>query len=145
MAQTTNESSFSPEDGFGLVEVVVAMFMLALLALAFLPLLIQGIKQSAQSATIATATQFVHDQLDSARVQAQAGACSAITALASTDFRPGGTALTDSRGVPLQLSRTPGACPTPYPSTVSFTVKVVRTDTGQTVSQATTLIFVSSN
>ena len=36
----------SADHGYGLVEIVVAMFMMALLAIAFLPLLIQGIQTS---------------------------------------------------------------------------------------------------
>lgn len=128
--------------GFSLIEIVVSMFILGLLAIALIPLLIQGIKQSAQSAAVASATQLVNSQLDLAR--AQSPTCSGVIGAPSA---PVGSA-SDYRGVPLQLTATTGACPTPVPTTtapgtISYTVKVVRLDTGKTLAQASTLIYVN--
>ena len=54
------------EDGLGLIEVVVAMVVLAILAIAMVPLLMQGLIQSKANVTIAAATQFVDAELDRA-------------------------------------------------------------------------------
>ena len=55
------------QSGFGIIEIVISMFLLGLLATAFLPLLVQGLKQSAANATLATATQLANDQIELAR------------------------------------------------------------------------------
>lgn len=148
MPDSTVAPSSSREDGFGLVEIVVSMLLLALLSMALLPLLIQGIRRAASTATLATATQLVNDQIDSASRLAAPVGCSTIAALASSNVpSPAGGALTDSRGVPLRMSVAPEACPsTPasYPTTVKLTVTVIRTDTGATLAQAVTRIYVDS-
>ena len=138
--------SSSHEDGFGMVEVVVSMFILALIAMALLPLLIQGIKTSARTATTATATQLVNDQLAELTDYAQSQTTLSCAAL-RTHFPAASTNTTDSRGVALVVSRTPAACPTGiYPSTVKFTATVKRTDTtpNTTVAQADILILVNT-
>jgi len=132
----------SDDSGFTLIEIVVSMFILGLLALSLIPLLIQGIKQSAQSAAVASATQLVNSQLDLAR--AQSPTCSGVIGAPSPSVGPP----SDYRGVPLQLTTTTGTCPTPTPTmtapgTISYTVKVVRLDTGKTLAQASTLIYVN--
>lgn len=134
----------NPDDeGLSLIEIVVAMFILALLSVAFLPLLVQGVRQSAQTATIATATQLANARMDAERAQAQAG--TNCTSLAN----PANLSTTDSRGIPLLVSSpsVTATCPassTAYPTTVSFSVTVVRTDTGATIVQADTRLYVDS-
>ena len=143
MTRTLARRGSSSEDGLTLIEIVVAMFILALLSVAFLPLLVQGVKKSAQTATIATATQLANARMDSERAQAQAG--TNCTSLAN----PADLSTTDSRGIPLLVSSpsVTATCPassTAYPTTVSFRVTVVRTDTGATVVQADTRLYVDS-
>ena len=132
----------SDDTGFSLIEIVVSMFILGLLAIALIPLLIQGIKQSAQSAAVASATQLVNSQLD--LVRSQSPTCSGVIGAPSPTVGPP----SDYRGVPLQLTATAGTCPTPAPTattptTLSYSVKVIRLDTGKTLAQASTLIFVN--
>jgi type II secretory pathway pseudopilin PulG len=134
----TKRASASDEDGFGLVEIIISLFILAMIALALLPLLVQGIKTSAKTATVATAVQLVQDQLTQAR--SVSATCSAVASLAATTI----TATTDSRGVPLQVSHSAGTCPTSFPGTISFTASVTRTDTNAVVSTASTYIYVGS-
>ena len=74
------------------------MFLLGLLAAAFLPLLVQGLKQSAANATLATATQLANDQIELAR---SATKCTELTASTTTTVDP--------RNVPLLVVRTVGA------------------------------------
>lgn len=78
MNKMTIERSRSTEDGIGLIEIVVSMFLLALAAMAFLPLAIQGIKLTVTNSTLATATQVVAQQLE--QVGAAGSSCSAIKA-----------------------------------------------------------------
>jgi len=118
------------EAGFGLIEIVVAMFLLALLAVAFLPLLVQGITQSSANATLAEATQLVNREMENARAQTT---CSGLTA----EPIPDNDSLSVTRNVDLC---DPDAL---YPITVAVEVSVARTDTGALVSSATTLIFVT--
>ncbi|WP_411701126.1 hypothetical protein [Conyzicola sp.] len=122
----------------GLVEIVVALFLLALLAVAFLPVLVQGLKQSAINATNATATQLVNRQIEAARAIATCSGIQTYQAQLIPEEQ-------DTRGVRLQATRTVGACPaaSAYPGTVSVVIKVTRLDTGAVLSTASTLVFLS--
>jgi len=123
------------DDGLGLVEIVVSMLILAALALAFLPLLIQGVKQSARSSTLATATQLVSERM--ALAQSQGPVCANVAALATT------ADLTDPRGVVLRVVTTTGAC-TGSTTTISVTTSVTRLDTSAVIAEASTLVYVGS-
>lgn len=121
------------DGGFGLIEVVISMLLLAVLALAFLPVLVQGIRQSAANATLATATQLVN-----ARLQAAQGAgdlCANVAALAGTDD------ITDEYGVQIRVTTTVGTCPAGT-GTVSIAVNAVRTDTSAVLVEGASLVLV---
>ncbi len=124
------------DDGVGLVEIIVAMFILAVLAITFLPILIQGLKQSTINATRATATQIVQDQMEYAR--AQDPNCSTVAILGTTPVAN----VVDSQGVTLVTTRTVGACPATYPGTVSVTVSVKQLGSAKSLTSATTLVYV---
>ena len=119
--------------GFGLIEIVVAMFLLAIVTLAVLPLLVQGLKLSASNATVAAASQLANQQVELLRSQSLCGAIMPATSTAT------------AQGVVLQISRTVGAtCPLlGYPITVPVSVSVTRTDTSVVVATVKTLIFVT--
>lgn len=119
--------------GFGLIEIVVAMFLLAIVTMAVLPLLVQGLKLSASNATVAAATQLANQQVELVRSQSLCGAIVPATTTAT------------AQGVALQVSRTIGiTCPASgYPITVPVSVRVTRTDTSAVVATAKTLIFVT--
>ena len=123
------------DSGFGLIETVVAMFMLAILAVLFLPFLVQGLQQSAANTTLATAVQLVNDGLRTA--QNRGPICSSVSGLTGT------TPFTDPRGVEIRVSTTVGACPAGK-GTVSVSVTATRTDTGATLATATSLVLVTS-
>ncbi|MFP7835064.1 hypothetical protein [Marisediminicola sp. LYQ134] len=126
------------DDGIGLIEIVVSMFVLAIIAIAFLPVLIEGIKQSAATTTLAAATRIVEDQLTEAR--AQSASCAAIQAFADQPVAE----TTDPRGVQLRGAREAGVCPEDLPGTIKFTASVsIDRDGGTAVlSSASTLILV---
>lgn len=93
------EPQASDEAGFGMIEVVVSMFMIMLLAVAFLPVLISGMKTTATNATVATATQLVNQSIESARSTTYTN-CAGMNALTGTTTAP------DGRGGTLQITRT---------------------------------------
>ncbi|SEM88079.1 type II secretion system protein [Cryobacterium sp. TMT1-3] len=67
------------ERGFGVVEIVVAMFLIGILAVAFLPILVQSVRVTAANARLTEATQIVAQQLE--RVGAAGSSCSAVKAI----------------------------------------------------------------
>jgi len=127
------------EAGLGLIEIVIAMFLFLLLAVAFLPLLVNGLRSSASNSTLATATQLVEQQLQKAR--AVGATCAAVQSFTSTVPAP----VTDPRGVVLYPQVTPVAsCPASYPGTVSVSVKVTEGSlAGETLAEAVTLVLVT--
>lgn len=140
------EPRHAPEEGFGLVEVVVSMFLLAILAVGLLPGIINGLKQSANNITITAATQLVDEQIDLAL--SSGSTCSTIRNLA------GSATSTDSRGVSLsRVTATTGSavaatvCPvgaSSYPTTVIVSVSVTRAGAATAVASATTQIYVDA-
>ena len=125
----------SDESGIGLIEIVVSMFLIALLAMAFLPLLIQSLKATTTNTSASIATQLVGQQLEQLRLVPTT--CAAVTTFLATDP----AAVTDDRGVVLTIDRQLiGACPITYPGTVK--VRVAVTSNGSTLSEASTLVMV---
>ncbi|MFB7890765.1 prepilin-type N-terminal cleavage/methylation domain-containing protein [Microbacterium sp. NPDC056044] len=57
--------------GFSLVEVVIAMFLLGIIAVAILPVMWNGIAFSSQQANTATATRYLNSVIDQARDSAR--------------------------------------------------------------------------
>jgi len=135
------ERALDDESGFGLVEIVISMFLLALVSISLLPLLITGLKQAAANTTTATATQIVQDQLE--LVRTQGATCVALTILGSQSWTT-----VDPRGVELHVDRTIGACPASgdYPGTVSVEIEVERHDGADVteLANATTLVFLET-
>ena len=124
------------EAGFGLIEIVVSMFLLGVVAIAFLPLLVQSLQVSTVNATIATATQLVSEQLEKAR--AHGTVCSAIPTSGNAISR----VYSD-----LTVQRERGACPVApagYPGVVSFRVAVVQSGSTTPLAEASTLLVVNA-
>lgn len=126
------------DGGFSLVEIVVAIFILAALSLALIPALVVGVQQAKNNAVIASATEMLTSRLDDSR--GQSASCQALTAFAASTVAD----QVESHGVLLHLSQSLGACPATYPGTVSYTVSVVRQDTGAVLATSTELIYLQS-
>lgn len=138
-AQLPSRPARDPEAGLGLIEIVVSMFLIGLLAIAFLPLVIRGLTLTSSNTTLASATQLVNARIDLARAQvAASGQCSGLASLAAQPI----PAVVDERGVSMQAAMTV-SCPTVFPGTA--TVNVTVTADGTVVSRAQTLIFVSAS
>lgn len=141
-----NPHPSATNEGFGLVEVVVSMFLLAILALGLLPGIVNGLKQAANNITITAATQLVDEQIDLAL--SSGSTCSTIRSLASS------ASTTDSRGVLLSRTTVTAGSVTPttvcpagassYPTTVVVSVSVTRSGNATAVASASTLIYVDA-
>ena len=141
------------DSGFGLIEIVVSMFMLALLSISFLPILITAIKASATNATLATGTQLVNQQLELAASTALATPnCAAMKSYAAATTASIGT-LTDRNGTVQQprrelkviASQTDSlGCPLSYPGTVAVRIWVTPSTGSTVIVEATELFYVGS-
>lgn len=119
------------DGGVSIVEVVIAMFLLAVLAVAVLPLLVGVVRTSATNRSIVSATAFANAQLAPIRAAfpntaTGTNACSGVQAKAATGVAgPAGSGLAADVAV--------AACPSTYPGTVLVTVTVYRSATPGTI------------
>ena len=127
------ERTIDGDAGFGLIEVVVSMFLLALLAIAFAPVLISSIQASAANTSTATATQLVNERMQIA--QSSGPVCATVAGLV------GSVTLIDSRDVEIEVTTTVGVCPAGI-GTVRVESIAVRTDTDVELARASTLVYV---
>lgn len=127
-------TALTDDEGFGLVEAVVSMLVLATLAIAFLPLLITGLKHSATNTTQALATQLVSERMSLAQA---ATSCSALTLVASSASE------TDPRGNVVDVTTTVQNC-TAGRGTYSVTAVARLVEDGvpgDELASASTLVF----
>lgn len=119
------------EGGFSIIEVLIAMFLLAIVAVALLPALFQGIQYSSQQSAVATATRELNALVEEAR---EAPSCASLSAVAVAKI------VTDGAGRTFTTSGTVGACPD-----VSKTVKLTLTavdSSATTLASTTAIIYV---
>ncbi|MCY7289266.1 MAG: type II secretion system GspH family protein [Cryobacterium sp.] len=141
----TNESEMGPgpnvpAEGFGLIEIVISMFLLGLLAIAFLPLLVTSMQTTVRNSAVATAAQLLNQELG--LVRAAGDTCGLLTAYGASEPVP---ASSDVRGTSYQRAHAVASCPSGsvnYPRTVSVTVSVTITAPGQSYSPVTTTTLV---
>jgi Tfp pilus assembly protein PilV len=128
------------EAGIGLVEIVVSMFLVALIAMTFLPLLIRTMQTSSVNTSTATASQLLASNLDAVRAL-PSPTCSTITGtFVGATLSP----VVDARGVSLQPHReATTACPTSYPGTVGVHVWITTSGAVTPLAEATTLVLVT--
>ncbi|MDY7541562.1 MULTISPECIES: prepilin-type N-terminal cleavage/methylation domain-containing protein [unclassified Cryobacterium] len=123
------------EEGVTLIEVVVAIFLLAILALALLPSAIGFLKATTTNASMSEATGLVNQQLESARAVTQT--CTALQAWAGETLPP-----KPDNGTVFQPSRATITCPSSYPGTARVSVQV--TINGVKPVTGVTLLFVAA-
>ncbi len=132
------------EDGFGVIEVVISMFLISLLSVSFIPLLVNSIKSTGKNTTIATATQIVNQEIEGARA-VRSPTSTTPSCLDVTNFLNVTVAsVTDPRGVTLLPKWDTTTCPESYPGVVRARVSVTRSGSTDIVAQAVTLIYVAS-
>ena len=142
--KSDSSSAGAPEDGFGVIEVVVSIFLLSLLSVSFIPLLVNSIKTTGKNSTIATATQIVNQEIEGARA-VRSPTSTMPSCLDVTNFLNVTIAtVTDPRGVTLLPKWDPTTCPTSYPGVVRARVSVTQAGSPDVVAQAVTLIYVAA-
>ena len=113
--------------GFGIVEVIVSMFLLSIMAMAFLPVLVQALQVSKVNASIATATQLLSADLDGARQAVLLCAPEAVSRYEGA----------------FTVTGVWGTCTEERPTTVSYTSTVTDATTNEVLAEAVTLILVN--
>lgn len=118
------------DDGFSIIEVIIAMFLLAIVAVAILPAMWQGVSLSAQQSATATATRQLNALVEEVR---EAPTCGSLTAVAAT------RTVTDGSGRTITTSGTAGTC---VPNTaVSLRLQAVDT-AGRTLAATSARVFI---
>ena len=130
------------ERGFGVVEIVVAMFLIGILAVAFLPILVQSVRVTATNARLTEATQIVAHQLE--RVGAAGSSCSAVKAVTAT-LPPVVTTERGSLQPHLSLDLPPtDVCAEPYLRVVQLRVWVADVGSSEELAAAETLVLLDA-
>lgn len=119
------------DQGLGLIEIVIGMFLLAIISIAILPSLWQGVRYSSEQSAAATATRELNAIVEQIRDNPT---CPNIVALtAARDF-------TDGVGRTLQSTGAPTACPS---STKTVTVTLTATDeSGSILARVSAIVYV---
>jgi prepilin-type N-terminal cleavage/methylation domain-containing protein len=121
-----------PDDrGFSVVEILIAMFLLALVAVSLLPALWQGIQYSSQQSAVATATRELNSLVEEARANPTCASLSSV-ALAKT--------VTDGAGRTITTSGSVGTCPAPS-KTVTLALTAVDAS-GGSLATTTAIVYV---
>ena len=138
------DSALALDDGFGVIEVVISMFLLSILSVSFIPLLVNSITSTGKNTTIATATQIVNQEIEGARAvrspTSTTPSCIDVTSFLNVTL----ASVTDPRGVTLSPKWDAPTCPPSYPGVVRARVSVTRSGSATIVAQAVTLIYVAS-
>lgn len=127
--------------GIGLVDVLVAMMLLAVVAASILPAITLAMRVSSNNVDYATASQIVDRELDKAQVDVPK-TCAALQSLVGDVI---GNSEPDPRGTVLTITRTLGSCPAVYPGVASYTVTVSKQDGGSLSSATATIQLTSAN
>jgi hypothetical protein len=134
----------SSKRAFGVITIVVSMFLLGALLISYIALTISPVKDSGMNTTIATATQIVNQQIEGARaVRSPAStepSCRDITTFLQVAPAP----VKDPLGVTLVPQWDPTSCPPIYPGLIRVSASVTRIGYSTPVASAATLIFVRS-
>lgn len=132
------------EEGFGIIEVIVSFFLLAVSTMSFIPVLVSSWTDTGKNTTIATATQIVNEQIEGARAVRSPGftspSCHDVTQFLEVTLAP----VTDPRKVTLRPQWDATTCPSTYPGVVRARVSVTRSGDATPIASAVTLIFVLS-
>lgn len=138
MRATPLSSVKADESGFTFVEIIMALFIVGLLALTALPLMATSLKASSQAATTTAANQRVQQVIEDARVVPIN--CARLTALANN----GAVSYADGRAnaFTVQLTLPSGCVPTTNPQAVPVKVVATRTAGGRVLTSVLITVFV---
>ena len=123
--------------GIGLIEIVISMFLISLLAIAFIPVIISAIRASELNSTSATATRLVSQAIDDARSRGAAD-CAAAQLLNAT------TVEVDAQGVSISVTTSvPTVANCVAGSAITVTVIAINDADESVLADARTLIFLT--
>ncbi|MDX2024733.1 hypothetical protein [Microcella sp.] len=123
--------------GIGLIEIVISMFLISLLAIAFIPVIISAIRASELNSTSATATRLVSQAIDNARSQG-ATDCAAAQLLNAT------TQEVDAQGVTISVTTSvPTVANCVAGSAITVTVIAINDADESVLADARTQIFLA--
>jgi len=121
--------------GFSLVEVVIAMFILGLVAIALLPALINGLRYSSEQSSVATATRQLNAIVEDVR-QGQP-TCDDVAALAASQTFEDGAGrnymTSGSAGQCIECSISGGA---------AISLNLTAQQNGRTLARVSALVYV---
>ncbi len=126
--------------GVSLVEIVVAMFILAMMSIGVLPLMLGAVAASAGNRDLVAATSLVNGQLATLEAtfpNTSENSCAAVGATAATG-------ITDPSGSGATADIVIGDCPTDYPGTVTVHITGYRPDSTKPVIELTSEILVAT-
>ena len=136
--QSPNRDITKADAGFTIVEVMIALFILAIIAVMVFPAFAGALKQSSRNTTLATAAQLAGQQIDDAR--SRTATCSALQAWSIETIAP----VVDSRSVSFQPSRSSITCPVTYPGVATVSVSVTLTGKTSVLASATTYLLLTA-
>lgn len=130
------------DDGFGLIELIVAMTLMAIVLMALAPFLVNAFKATAINIRIAGATEVVNQRIDLAQSRTHTSSCEAFDTFVtnnalSADEVDGGSrnivyqltyAVTDSDKIPFNVDSCNLAVNDPQREAKTYYVHVVATD-----------------
>jgi type II secretory pathway pseudopilin PulG len=113
------------------------MFLISLLAIAFIPVIVSALRASELNSTAATATRLVSQAIDDARSRGAAD-CAAAQLLNAT------TAEVDAQGVTITVTTSvPAVTNCVAGSAITVTVNAVSSVDGSVLADARTLIYLT--
>lgn len=122
--------------GFGLVEMIIAFFLLAIIAVAILPVLYNGIAYSSQQSSTATATRALNSQIEELRNTTNVS-CADLRAAAN----PGTTTKDGSGGTITIKGPAPTCTSTTHLQAVTLTL-IATSAAGKQVATVTAKVYV---
>ena len=121
--------------GFSLVEVVIAMVILGIVAMALIPVLWQGITFSSQQSTVATATRQLNALIEQAR---DGQSCAALSDVAAPKT------FADGSGRSFEISGARGDCiPCPSATGAPISLTLTAVQGSRQLAEVTALVFVA--
>lgn len=93
------------DEGFGLVEVLVAMLLLMIIMMAMIGVVVTSLSVTAGNATRATALEAIQQRLEQARAASVTGYCEAIEDVVTAE-----ETVVDGRGLPIVIQGEMSEC-----------------------------------
>lgn len=134
------EQLWDRQAGVSLVEIVVAMFLFAIMSVAVLPLMIGAVQASVTNRDLVAVNSLANAQL---ATLAATFPNSAENSCADVAAAAGG--IDDPSGSGASAVITVGACPGSYPATVTVTVRAFRPDSTEAAITLVSALLVTSS